>query len=276
MFQTAKIRKIFETAKYNSRGARELILSHLFRQPTVGFGGGEEGFFGGEGFVIDAAGDDALGGAAGAADMHQSPSGHVVGEFFAYQSQVAINDLEVTDTQVGSFDAHHRAGTVDGLTEGVEAQDVATPQVVGSQRGEESGGAVDRAQPLLHDGQHTVAHRHARQQQYGIGHRATLRGEDYGCAAHQADEAVVGGGPAFEHRLRSPFEQFPQPAAVCQLLPRNKLRSRTTLGLIAVRRPRNHLSVAEVEGHPAPFQAAIDKQPHGFLSRHNVVSYFCY
>ena len=51
-------------------------------QSAVAFGGGEEGFFGGEGLVVGAAGDDGLGRASVAADVDESPAGHLVGEVF--------------------------------------------------------------------------------------------------------------------------------------------------------------------------------------------------
>ena len=246
-----------------------MVLSHLFRQAAVGGGGGEEGVLGGEGLVVGAAGDDLLAAAARLADVHQGPAGHVVSEVVADQGKTAVDGLEITDTQVGRTDAHHRASALDGLAEGVEPQYVARPQVAGSQRGEEGRGAVDLAQPLLHDGQHAVAHRHAGQQQDGSGHRTAPRGEDHRRAPHQGAETGIGRGGVLEHRLAGQSEKHPQAATMGQLLPRDELRPCAALGLVAVRRPRNHLSVAEVEAYPALFQAAVDEQPHGFLFRHN-------
>lgn len=51
-----------------------------------------------------------------------------------------------------------------------------------------------------------------------------------------------------------------------QLLPRDELCAGAPLGLTGVRRPGDHFSVAEVEGHSALFQAAVEQQPHRFLS----------
>lgn len=242
------------------------LWMNVFSQSTVTFGGGEEGFFGGEGEVVGAAGDDGLGRASVSADMDESPAGHLIGEVVAHQRQVAVNFSEVTEGQLGGTDAHHRTTAFDALTEGVEPQHVAALQIGGGERSEEGRGAVDLAEPLLDDGQHTVAHRHAGQQEGGAGQGASLREEDHRGAPHQGEEAVVGRGTALEHRLRGPSEQSPQAAAVRQLLPCDELCAGAAFGLTGVRRPGDHFSVAEVEGHSALFQAAVEQQPHRFLS----------
>ncbi len=253
-----------------------MVLSHLFRQAAVGGGGGEEGVLGGEGLVVGAAGDGLLAAATGATDMHQSPAGHVVGKIVAHQGEAAVDGLEVADTQVRSRDAHPGTGAIYCLTQGVEPQLVATPQVGGGERGEECRGAVDVAQPLLHNGQHAVAHRHAGQQQAGAVHRSKARGEDHRRAPHQGAETGVGRGRLLEQRLAGPAEHLPQAAAVRQLLPRDELRPRAPLGLVTVGRPHNRLSSTEVERNSALLQAAVQEQPRRFLFRHDYISYICY
>ena len=110
----------------------------VFCQAAVGFGGGEEGLVGGEGFVIGAAGDDALGtaevfGVAAAiplgTEVDEGPAGHVVGILATHQGQTAVDGLKVSGFQIGFANPHHRAFVLDMLPEGVESQAVATRQV---------------------------------------------------------------------------------------------------------------------------------------------------
>lgn len=267
--------QIYKTFSNLPSGIFNKLWVNLFRQSAVAVGGGEEGFFGGEGEVVGAAGDDGLAAAAVfglaaafplGADMDERPAGHVIGEVIAHQRQTAVDLSEIADAQVVGFYPHQWAETVGALLEGVEPQEVATQEVGGGERGEEGRGAVDLAEPLLHDGQHAVAHRHAGQQEGGAGQGASLREEDHRGAPHQGEEAVVRRGTALEHRLRGPPEQSPQAAAVRQLLPRDELCTGAAFGLTGVRRPGDHFSVAEVEGHSALFQAAVEQQPHRFLS----------
>ena len=217
----------------------------LFSHSAVGSGGGEEGFFGGEGEVVGAAGDDGLAAAAVfglaaafplGADMDERPAGHLIGEVIAHQRQSAFDLSEIADVQVVGFYPHQRAETVGALLEGVEPQEVATLEVGGGERGEEGRGAVDLAEPLLHDGQHAVAHRHAGQQEGGDGHRNDLRGENHRCAVHQRTETGIGGGGFVEQGLSGPFEGRPQAAAVLLLLLGDEHRTVAPLGLMAFRR----------------------------------------
>lgn len=234
-------------------------------QPAVGGGGREKGLLGGEWEVVGATGDDLLAAAFLPAEVDEGPAGHFVGKSLIYKCEMIVNNLEVTNSQVRGTNPYHRAAAFDALAQGVEPQRVATPQVSGGKRSEEGRGAIDGAKPLVHDGQHTIAHRHAGQQQGGTRQRSTLREEDNGGASHEAHEAAVSGGTALEHRLTGPFEQGPQPAAVRQLLPRNELRTGAAKGLTTVCRPGNHLSVAEIKSHSALFQASVEKQSWGFL-----------
>lgn len=243
---------------------------NIFSQSAVGIGGGLEGFFGGEGEVVGAAGEDGLGAAFGLADVDQGPAGHVVGEGFIDKGEVVVDDLEVVESQFVGADSHHRAVSLEALAEGVETQGVNTLQVGRGEGSEEGGDAADFAEPLLHDGQHAVAHRHAGQQEGGVGEAWE---EDHRGAPHQADEAVVSRGGACEHRLCGYSEQRPEAAAVRQLLSRDELCAGAALGLTGVRRAGDHFSVAEIEGDSASFQAAIDQQPHGFLSCHNLMGF---
>ncbi len=189
-------------------------LQNLVCQPTVGGGGGEKGLFGGEGEVVGATGDDLLAAAFLSAEVDEDPAGHFVSEGFIYKYEMIVNNQEIINSQFGGTNPHHRAAAFDVLAQDVEPQRVATPQVSGGKGGEEGRGAIDGAKPLVHDGQHAIAHRHARQQQGGTRQRSTLREEDNGGAPHKAHEAAVGSGAALEHRLTGPFEQGPQPAAV--------------------------------------------------------------
>lgn len=75
-------------------------------QAAVAVGGGEEGFFGGEGGVIGAAGDDGLRtaqvfGMAVAipfgAEVDEGPALHHVGEVGRHQGEVAVDGLEVVE-----------------------------------------------------------------------------------------------------------------------------------------------------------------------------------
>ena len=237
--------QIYKTFSNPPSGIFNKLWVNLFRQSAVAVGGGEEGFFGGEGEVVGAAGDDGLAAAAGfglaaafplGADMDERPAGHLIGEVIAHQRQTAVDLSEIADAQVVGFYPHQWAETVGALLEGVEPQEVATQEVGGGERGEEGRGAVDLVEPLLHDGQHAVAHRHAGQQECGAGHRTALRGENHRCAVHQRTETGIGGGGLVEQGLSGPFEGCPQAAAVLLLLLGDEHRTVAPLGLMAFRR----------------------------------------
>ena len=117
--------QIYKTFSNPPSGIFNKLWVNLFRQATVALGGGEEGFFGGEGEVVGAAGDDGLGRASVSADVDERPASHLVGEVVAHQCQAAVNFLEVTEGQHGGADAHHRTTAFDTLAEGVEPQHVA-------------------------------------------------------------------------------------------------------------------------------------------------------
>lgn len=113
--------QIYKTFSNPPSGFFNKLWVNLFRQSAVASGGGEEGFFGGEGEVVGAAGDDGLGRASVSADVDERPAGHFVGEVVAHQRQVAVDLAEIAESQCSGTDAHHRAAALDTLAEGVEA-----------------------------------------------------------------------------------------------------------------------------------------------------------